>query len=149
MRHRFCLYTGHMPVNTEEARAAMSRMAKAQMLRQWEEKRKETGQPLGYYGCHRRVRKARGRAADQICIDCGKQARHWAHVHDTDPTDPQNYQPMCYRCHAAYDEIGLKTAASAGNGRRSEAARRMWERRTPERRTEIMRKAWEVRRGVT
>jgi hypothetical protein len=133
---------------TEAARkAALSEQAKKQMLAQWERQRSESGQESpGYFGCHRRVRKERGRAADQVCVNCGAQARHWAHIHNTDPADPANYLAMCISCHRRYDGIRQKQIETLGPEGRSAAARRMWERRTPERRQEIARKIAETKR---
>jgi hypothetical protein len=59
-----------------------------------------------YMANHRRVHKERGRAADQRCVvsDAGFHlAKEWAYIHDTDPTDPANYQPMCHVHHQVYD----------------------------------------------
>lgn len=117
--------------DTPEARAvrdeAVRRLAKKQMRAQWDQKRKESGQELGYFGCHRRVRTARGRAGDQVCVTCGKQARHWAHIHDTDPADVQNYQPMCQKCHWAYDKVGARVVAAKGPEGRRAVALKAWE----------------------
>jgi hypothetical protein len=119
------------PYTTPEARAirdqALSKLAKKQMLAQWEQQRKESGNALGYYGCHRRVRKTRGRAGDLTCVDCEKQARHWAHIHGTDPTDPQNYQPMCQSCHWAYDDVGARAAKTRGPEGSRAIALKAWE----------------------
>ena len=116
------------------------------MRAQWERQRQESGKDLGYYGCHRRVRTERGRAADQACTECGRQARHWAHVHDTDPADPRNYRPMCQRCHWAYDRVVERAMETKGPEGRSAAAKLRWSRRTPEQRREIALKALETRR---
>lgn len=129
-----------------ERKAALSEKAQKQMRTQWDQQRQESGQSLGYYGCHRRVRKVRGRAGDQMCA-CGAQARHWAHIHDTDPADPQNYQAMCQSCHWAYDKVAPRGMETKGPERRSETAVLAWSRRTPEQRAEILRRAWETRRG--
>jgi hypothetical protein len=116
---------------TPEARQAaavvISKMAREQMLAQWEQKRENSGQDLGYYGCHRRVRKARGRAADQVCVTCGSQARHWAHIRDMDPGDPQNYQPMCQGCHWTYDDVPASRNITLGAEGRRTAALKAWE----------------------
>lgn len=54
---------------------------------------------------HARVRRARGPANQHPCVQqCGRKASDWAHTHDTDPADPQNYQPMCRACHVRYDQ---------------------------------------------
>ena len=78
--------------------------------------------PPGYWGAHRRVRRARGPAKYQTCVTCGKDAQHWAHIHDTDPASPQNYQAMCARCHTAYDQTIAKSLATKGpDGLRAQA----------------------------
>ena len=74
-----------------------------------------------YEACHMRVRTARGRARDQVCITCGGPAAHWAYDH-SDPhelrdrrarpysTDPERYRPMCVPCHRAEDLAYLALA---------------------------------------
>lgn len=57
-----------------------------------------------YQRRHRAVRLARGKAAEQICVECGKNAAHWATIHGTDGSSPQHYQPMCAGCHFEYDD---------------------------------------------
>lgn len=111
---------------------------------------------LTYIGKHLRVHRLRGKALDQLCVTCGKQARHWAQIHDTDGMDPyEHYQPMCVSCHFAYDGNQAK-AAAASRGRewtpeqraaRSELMRRRNANLTPEQRSEITRKAWQTRRA--
>ena len=72
------------------------------------------------HGDPRRVRKLRGRASQYICTECGGPAQQWAYNH-RDPdvirapmdallgagmlysADPAFYQPMCKRCHSAFD----------------------------------------------
>jgi hypothetical protein len=58
-----------------------------------------------YQANHKRVRMTRGQPWDFICVTrgCDKDGRDWAHIHDTDPTDPKNFRPMCRKCHKAYD----------------------------------------------
>lgn len=131
--------------NAAERKAALSEKAKRQMKAQWERRREETGRPLGYFGCHRRVRTARGRAADQVC-ECGKRARHWAHIHDTDPADVQNYKPMCQPCHYRYDGVRPQQVKTLGPAGRAAAAELAWSRRTPEQRRQIALKAWDTKR---
>ena len=110
-----------------ERKAAQGEQARKQMLAQWDKQRQETGDTLGYFGCHRRVRTARGRAADQACVQCAGPARHWAHIHDTDPADPQNYQPMCQKCHWAYDDVAVKGVATRGPEGSRAIALKAWE----------------------
>ena len=110
----------------EERRAAWGESARRQMLAQWERHREESGEDLGYFGCHRRVRTQRGPAKNQTC-ECGTQARHWAHIHDTDPADPQNYLPMCQKCHWEYDRVGAKVVAAKGPEGHRAIAFKAWE----------------------
>ncbi len=78
-----------------------------------------------YKKAHAAVHRARGKARDQDCVDCGKQALDWSHKHDSEPTDPQNYEPRCRSCHKKYDGA---PESMAGNKRaakpRSEHSRR-------------------------
>lgn len=66
-----------------------------------------------YHLDHANVRAARGKASMQDCIDCGKFALDWSHRHDTDPSDPNNYDPRCRSCHNKYD--GPRGGAKIGN----------------------------------
>lgn len=81
------------------------------------------GDIVGYYGAHHRVNRARGRAREHACADCGRPATEWSYNHD-DPneqlacderrnrprampmaysTDPAHYSPRCQSCHIAFD----------------------------------------------
>jgi len=84
---------------------------------------------LDYFGAHVRVRKVRGRANTHDCVRCGKQARHWATIHDTPGRDPhKDFQPMCISCHQEYDQ-SHKTAGFHGRRHSTETKRRMSETR--------------------
>lgn len=72
--------------------------------------------PPEYQARHRRVLYQRGRAAEQTCVICEKQAAHWAHTHGTDPDDPQNYRPMCQSCHQRYDRSHRSDDSTCVNG---------------------------------
>jgi hypothetical protein len=64
-----------------------------------------------YQKRHRRVNRTRGPAVLQQCVgECGRRGYGWSHIHDTDPDDVNNYQPMCQRCHMAYDKVGEKVS---------------------------------------
>lgn len=79
----------------------------------------KTKDEIRYHAAHKRIRLARGRAADHACIDCGGPARDWAFNHDTpeervrvDPVfgrtysmDPDDYDPRCHSCHMKYDGV--------------------------------------------
>lgn len=70
---------------------------------------------VGYAAAHYRVRRARGRASLQPCIDCGSTAAQWSYD-GTDPAeradtaghtyslDARRYQPRCHSCHSRFDE---------------------------------------------
>jgi NAD-dependent SIR2 family protein deacetylase len=58
---------------------------------------------IAYTIRHQRVRKARGPAKYQNCIDCGEVAEHWSRIHDKDGEDPNDYEPRCRPCHRKYD----------------------------------------------
>lgn len=68
-----------------------------------------------YSANHNRVRKVRGNARDQACAECAGQARDWAIIHGEDGADPENYRPLCRRCHYRYDQ----ETQQAGVARRS------------------------------
>ena len=80
------------------------------------------GDLVTYRGAHIRVRKRRGAASRQHCVECGRLAQHWAYDHADpheliDPRgrrysgDPQHYRPMCVSCHKKAD-LALLAAAS-------------------------------------
>lgn len=52
---------------------------------------------------HQRIKRYRGKACEQKCVDCSNQANEWSHRHNTDKTDIYNYYPRCYTCHDRYD----------------------------------------------
>jgi NAD-dependent SIR2 family protein deacetylase len=60
-----------------------------------------------YAANHQRVTKARGKAAELTCVDCGGQAQHWSQVRDTTGDDPSHYEPRCAKCHVRYDEVTI------------------------------------------
>lgn len=72
---------------------------------------------ITYNSAHYRVKRAKGKPSDHQCIRCGRQAYSWALKHEAAVTyssedgpfsgDPNDYVPMCARCHKNYD-IGAK-----------------------------------------
>jgi hypothetical protein len=51
---------------------------------------------------------------------CGLvQAAHWATIHDTNGQDPEDYAPLCAKCHATYDRRGEKISQAAASKRHS------------------------------
>jgi len=72
------------------------------------------GDAVRYLGAHSRMRRRRGRAAQQPCAHCGGPAKDWAYDH-TDPspligprgrpysTDMNRYIALCVSCHKLFD----------------------------------------------
>lgn len=81
---------------------------------------------LTYNTAHYRVYAARGKAAEQGCVDCGSQAEHWSFTRscpdsssDTMPWNgkdvrveycghPEHYEARCRSCHTAYDHWSVR-----------------------------------------
>lgn len=64
------------------------------------------GDDITYRGMHSRIQQARGRA--NSCVNgCESTRYEWAHIHNTDPHDVENYQGMCPPCHNRYDHSEL------------------------------------------
>lgn len=70
--------------------------------------------PVSSWGmAHQNVRKLRGSARDQFCIDCGEPADEWSYQggdphEEASLTGPYSlsvefYAPRCYKCHRAFD----------------------------------------------
>lgn len=70
-----------------------------------------------YSGAHANVTLLRGRAAEHEC-PCGAPAKEWALRHDASgiqsnsagqefSTEPNDYAPMCFRCHRLYDKATI------------------------------------------
>lgn len=68
-----------------------------------------------YKGVHDTIKRKRGRATTQLCVDCGQRADEWSYDH-ADPSemrdpetgfgyslDPSHYDPRCRPCHRAVD----------------------------------------------
>lgn len=58
-----------------------------------------------YVARHRNVRDARGKAREYPCEHCGQQGASWAQIHGTDGESPGDYMPLCWPCHAKYDDF--------------------------------------------
>ena len=89
---------------------------------------------VNYFTLHERLRKARGRAQDQACAECGGPAAQWAQLHGEDPCNFDNYVPMCHSCHRKYDTYPDTREKSRRNNianwtseRRAEHSRKMTE----------------------
>ena len=61
----------------------------------------------GYGALHLRVHKARGKASEYPCVDCGQPAYDWSRIHGRDGKSIWDYQPRCRKCHrglGGYDD---------------------------------------------
>jgi hypothetical protein len=67
--------------------------------------------PQHYSAWHAAVRRARGPASAQTCVDCGHPACDWARRHEAIGDKPDDYQPMCHKCHMVYDKSGVRQSA--------------------------------------
>ena len=65
----------------------------------------------GYRARHDRTERARGKARDQLCVDCAGPAADWSQIHGTSGQDPAHYQPRCRACHLTFDHRNKLTAA--------------------------------------
>lgn len=62
------------------------------------------GDAAGYKAVHLRLTKERGRAKDQVCVECEGQATDWAFDEPTGySTDLTRYRPLCASCHKVAD----------------------------------------------
>ena len=60
------------------------------------------GDDVSYKGAHARLHRRRGKAGPCV-FGCTASKTYWASLTD-DLTDPDDYAPMCARCHSRYDE---------------------------------------------
>jgi hypothetical protein len=84
-----------------------------------------------YQAYHKAVRRKHGKPSEYPCsyYECPRYGRDWAWQHDTDPANPDNYNPMCRLHHQEYDRPYWLKKEQAD--RRAEGERKGW---TPERR---------------
>lgn len=78
-----------------------------------ERNRAREASELTYKGMHLRVKRHRGRASQNPCVDCGASAADWSCRHDAGHTvddagryyslNVEDYDPRCKACHARYD----------------------------------------------
>lgn len=71
------------------------------------------GDQAAYTTVHSRLRSQRGKASQQVCVECSAVAEDWAYMYGC-PNDKQSkfgpystdlsqYQPMCRPCHKVFD----------------------------------------------
>lgn len=81
---------------------------------------RSVGDAASYHLVHSRLRNTRGRARNEVCVECSQPAAHWAYDH-SDPNektcrntgapysvDINHYDPMCARCHKRADMQRLR-----------------------------------------
>lgn len=76
-----------------------------------------------YTRVHGRVFEERGRASDQVCVDCGERARHWSQKHGTTGQDPYDYEARCIACHygtGGYDDEARARGEAHANAKLTE-----------------------------
>jgi len=59
------------------------------------------GEDAGYAPIHSWVKAHKGKP--QICIDCGKPAKHWSNIDHKYRRNLDDYVERCVRCHRNYD----------------------------------------------
>ena len=91
-----------------------------------------TGDSAGYEAMHLRLRRSRGSARKQLCVECGGPAEHWALFHNRENAlvgekagcvmlyslNPADYEPMCAADHKVMDAAYRKIRS--GHDSRSE-----------------------------
>jgi hypothetical protein len=71
------------------------------------------GDQAGYVARHQRVYQIRGKA-DRCVWGCQANRYNWANM-TGDVLNPDDYAPMCQRCHRRFDAAVLMTAERDGN----------------------------------
>ncbi|WP_146185374.1 hypothetical protein [Microbacterium sp. HMWF026] len=105
--------SGNIPVFSQMPRRVRPRLYSA-------------AEAMGYRSAHRRIRRTRGRAALQLCVDCTAPADTWSYngnspfeqsgttrkkqktgvviqIPVTWSACVQDYSPRCYSCHRKFD----------------------------------------------
>jgi hypothetical protein len=62
-----------------------------------------TGNSASKGAKHKRVKAKLGFAWQYNCIECGRKACDWSQTKGTDGLSIHDYEPMCRKCHIAYD----------------------------------------------
>jgi hypothetical protein len=82
------------------------------------------GDDVTYEGRHSRVERARGKASEHPCADCGETAKDWSQIHGTTGLEPEHYEPRCAKCHSQYDIDTQPRGERHGNTKLTDAQRR-------------------------
>ena len=57
---------------------------------------------------HKRIHRKFGKAADFLCINCGKKARDWSSENGKYSNHIKEYKPRCRSCHVKKDKNWIK-----------------------------------------
>jgi hypothetical protein len=87
-----------------------------------------TGKRSAYHVNHARVRKERGPAWKHKCEHCAGRAQTWAMKHESSGDSPDDYMPLCWPCHAKYDNFAARFPDNRGTRRSPETRRLLSER---------------------
>ena len=84
-----------------------------------------TGKRSPYHANHAMVRKERGPAWKYQCEHCGGQAQTWATKRGASGESVADYMPLCWPCHAKYDNFAARLPDNRGMKRSPEAREHM------------------------
>lgn len=116
-----------------------------------------TGDQVTYRALHKRLARARGKADQYTCVDCGRPAQQWAYD-NTDPNpresmqngslvqfsnDLNRYQPMCRRCHKNHDNNDRVSSGRPWNKQTARGTANARAKLSPDQVREIRRRAQE------
>lgn len=62
------------------------------------------GDKVTYSSIHDWIRSRKGKAGNQKCLHCEKQARDWANIDHTYSRDLDDYISLCRKCHIKFDK---------------------------------------------
>ena len=105
-----------------------------------------TGTRSAYHVNHAMVRKERGPAWNHQCEHCDGQAQTWAMKHGSSGESPDDYIPLCWPCHAKYDNFAARFPDNRGSKRSPESRAKMS--RAAQRREARKREAREAASGA-
>ena len=106
----------------------------------------KTGTRGAYHVNHAMVRKERGPAWNHQCEHCDGQAQTWAMKHGSSGESPDDYMPLCWPCHAKYDNFAARFPDNRGSKRSPESRAKMS--RAAQRREARKREAREAASGA-
>ena len=94
-------------------------------LRKQRKQSQRTNTRSEYHVNHARVYKDRGPAWRLACEFCDARAASWATKHGAEGKDPDDFMPLCWSCHAKYDDFVKRFPDNTGSRRSSESREKM------------------------